>query len=195
MSNAAKISNAAQNVGNALDAATSFQGPSAAWRAYRALIGTDPRTLAVEETQLTGKWIIISGGNNGIGREAALQFAKWGASIILACRDPPPTEIHPEAVVKECFKVAQDASHTHSTFEWWTCDMTDLSNVKAVGERWLATDRPLDILVNNAGISDRHGPPVLTKDGFEILHQVCPHSYLSRFCHSLSRSTFSHTHF
>ena len=34
-----------------------------------------------------GKTAIITGSNSGIGKETALDFAKRGARVILACRD------------------------------------------------------------------------------------------------------------
>lgn len=146
-------------------------GPGPIWLAKQALIGTHWSHLTVTPVDLSGKWILITGANNGIGRDAALQFAAWGASIILACRDPPPTEIHPEDVVKECYQKAVDAGYMSASFEWWQVDMADLSSVKALGKKWLATSRPLDILCNNAGMTER-GKPVITKDGFDVVHVV-----------------------
>lgn len=125
----------------------------------------------VPGANLTGKWIIITGSNNGVGFEAAKSFASWGANLILACREPPAWELHPTAAVNECKELA--AAHGHeSTIEWWQVDMADLSSVDAFCQRWLQCDRALDILCNNAGLAESTKQNRMTKDGFQLVHQV-----------------------
>ena len=140
----------------------------------QALRGTNTTFLTdrhVPGSDLRGKWVIISGSNNGIGLEAAKSFAAWGANLILACRDPPSWEQHPMAAVEQCKEIAVAKGHS-STVEWWEVDMADLNSVENFCRRWLESDRALDILCNNAGM-----PPAekthMTKDGFQVLHQVC----------------------
>ena len=141
---------------------------------FQALRGTNTTFLTdqhVPGADLKGKWIIISGSNNGIGLEAGKTFAAWGANLILACRAPPSWELHPTSAVQQCKDLAAAQGHS-STIEWWEVDMADLSSVENFCKRWLESDRALDILCNNAGApnSDKN---FMTKDGFQLVHQVC----------------------
>ncbi|KAL4802194.1 hypothetical protein BDV18DRAFT_167053 [Aspergillus unguis] len=149
--------------------------PSIIWCIINALKGTNSTVLTKKEVpvpDLSGKWIIITGSNNGIGFEAAKTFAEAGANLILGCRDPPAWETHPEAAVEQCQALAREAGHD-SVIEWWEVNMADLSSVEAFAQRWTATGRGLDILCNNAGMGPpASNTPVLTTDGFELLHQV-----------------------
>ncbi|KAK5091444.1 hypothetical protein LTR05_001627 [Lithohypha guttulata] len=168
----------------AYDAPLSFPEPSQAWkskmgerennRTEKLVYGKD-----VPIVDLKNKWIIISGANSGIGREAALTFASWGAHLILACREPGPAsrEPHPVEVVEECKAAAREGGHESTTIEWWRIDMADLGSIEAFGRRWLTTERPLDVLCNNAGVGSSPGKDgkegvYLTKDGFEFIHQI-----------------------
>lgn len=158
--------------------------------------GTNSTTLTekhIPKVDLRGKWIIISGGNNGIGFEAAKTFASWGANLVLACRGEVPSwEQHPEAVVEEFKGLAEAEGYSESVIEWWEVDMADLDSVEAFCRRWMkGGDRVLDILCNNAGVGT-HSKKRMTKDGFQLLHQVnlLSHVLLTlRLLPSLARST------
>ncbi|KAJ4263548.1 hypothetical protein NW762_006367 [Fusarium torreyae] len=148
--------------------------PSMLWCIWQALRGTNNTTLQevdVVDQNIQGKWIIITGANSGIGREAAKIFARLGAHLILACRDPPKHELHPHEVAQECLELSVAAGY-RSTIEWWFLDMSDLASVEMFAQRWLKSGRTLDILCNNAGMSSYSQAPLITKDGFGIIHQV-----------------------
>jgi hypothetical protein len=77
-----------------------------AWAKSKAKLGSNSEFLTVPPADLKGKRIIITGSNSGIGREAALQFAAWGANLVLGCRpNAPAHEVGPDVVVREVCKV------------------------------------------------------------------------------------------
>ena len=157
-----------------LDAPLSIPEPSMTWIVAQNRKGIDSKRLTLPDVDLSGKWVLVSGSNNGIGRHAAIQFAAWGANVILAARDPPERETHPSKVVEECKEAARKKGHEESTIEWWEVDYSKLKSVEGLATRWLDTGRPLDILCNNAGIGTSPGGFAVfkTEDGFEIIHQV-----------------------
>jgi NAD(P)-dependent dehydrogenase (short-subunit alcohol dehydrogenase family) len=168
-------------------------------QAVRGINATFLTEQHVPSVSLKGKWIVITGSNNGVGFEAAKSFAASGANLILACREPPAWELHPTTAVKECKELAEAQRH-ESNIEWWEIDMADFESVEAFARRWLDSGRSLDILCNNAGVAAPHArteKPRLTKDGFQLLHQVryssfkknliqlVEHTYISRSTCSL----------
>lgn len=141
----------------------------------QALRGCNSTQLTIPEADFTGKWVLITGGNSGIGREASIQLAKWGANIVMGCRpNPPPQEPHPSKAVEDCQAAAKQAGKLESQIEWWEVDMADLESVRSFAKRWLDTGRALDILCNNAGLSGalQKQASIDTKDGFGLIHQV-----------------------
>jgi NAD(P)-dependent dehydrogenase (short-subunit alcohol dehydrogenase family) len=128
--------------------------PSMEWGAKQNQKGVTKEQVSAPQADLSGKWIIVTGGNSGIGREAALQFAAWGASVLIACRDnSPPHEPRPDKVVEELQETAKKNGHVTSEFDWWHVDYADLKSVEAFASRWLETGRPLDVLANNVRIT------------------------------------------
>jgi NAD(P)-dependent dehydrogenase (short-subunit alcohol dehydrogenase family) len=104
-----------------------------------------------------GRIAIVSGGNSGIGFEAAAALAASGAHVVLACRDPGRAK----AAVDEI-----RARHPAASVEAQELDLASLASVRACADRVLAEHARVDLLVNNAGVMAI--PRRRTADGFEM---------------------------
>ena len=105
---------------------------------------------------LSGKVIIVTGGNSGLGYESVKAFANKDAEIILACRSVEKGE----KAKQEILKNKPDANIVVMPL-----DLADLASVRDFANKFTANYSKLDILMNNAGIMT---PPYFkTKDGFE----------------------------
>lgn len=105
---------------------------------------------------LTGKTIIVTGGNSGLGYESVKAFAEKGADVILASRSIEKGENAKNEIIKSGIK---------GTITVMKLDLSDLSSVKNFATEFNQKYTKLDVLLNNAGIMTT--PYHLTKDGFE----------------------------
>ncbi|OZJ01909.1 hypothetical protein BZG36_05099 [Bifiguratus adelaidae] len=115
------------------------------------------------DVDLSGKTVIVTGANIGIGLEVARYFAKNKAHVVLAC--------HNEKKAKDA--IADIKSTTGSdNLEFRELDQSSFASVRAFAEKWTADNKgKIDILVDNAGVLGR-GKRYLTDDGFEEMLQV-----------------------
>jgi NAD(P)-dependent dehydrogenase (short-subunit alcohol dehydrogenase family) len=104
---------------------------------------------AADIPEQTGRRIVITGGNSGIGKWAATQLAGAGAQVIIAVRD--------------LAKGRQAADEIGGSTEVRELDLADLSSVRAFADQ---DTRPIDVLINNAGLMAV--PQGRTADGFEL---------------------------
>lgn len=105
---------------------------------------------------LTGKVIIVTGANSGIGYEAAKEFARKGAQTILACRNMDKAQAALEQIQAEI---------PDAPAEIMELDLASLASVRRFADEFKAKYDRLDVLVNNAGIM--WVPYGQTEDGFE----------------------------
>ena len=113
-----------------------------------------------------GKTAIVTGANTGIGKETALDFAKRGARVILACRDEEKAKDAARDIITE---TGSDKVVVRIV------DLACFESVRAFAKLINETEERLDILVNNAGLD---GSYRVTKDGYELIFQV---NYISHF--------------
>lgn len=114
------------------------------------------RWTTTNTPDLTGKVIIVTGANSGIGYEAAREFARKGAQTILACRSVDKAQ----AALAEI-----KAEIPNASAEIMPLDLASQRSVHQFAEAFKAQYDRLDVLVNNAGIM--MVPYGITEDGFE----------------------------
>jgi NAD(P)-dependent dehydrogenase (short-subunit alcohol dehydrogenase family) len=98
---------------------------------------------------MTGRTVIITGANSGIGRAAATALAAQGARIVLAVRNTD--------------KGDAAAAQMPGTTEVRRLDLASLDSIREFAAAW---DGDISILINNAGIMIP--PKSQTADGFEL---------------------------
>lgn len=104
----------------------------------------------------SGRTIIVTGANTGLGFEAARVLAARGARVLLACRSKDKAEA-------AMAKIGAEVSGADLSF--LPLDQADLASVRAAAEL-AAKEARLDVLLNNAGVMT---PPLTrTAQGFEL---------------------------
>jgi NAD(P)-dependent dehydrogenase (short-subunit alcohol dehydrogenase family) len=96
----------------------------------------------------TGRTVVVTGANSGLGLATARALATAGAHVVLAVRDTA--------------RGAAAAAELDGDVEVRRLDLADLASVRAFADGWTGD---LDILINNAGIM--MVPAGVTVDGFE----------------------------
>ncbi len=105
---------------------------------------------------LTGKIIIVTGGNSGLGYESVKAFAEKGAEVILTSRSIEKGE----TAKAEILKINPDGKIVVMEL-----DLMEFASIKKFANSFKEKYDKLDILLNNAGIMTT--PYFLTKDGLE----------------------------
>ncbi len=91
---------------------------------------------------LEGKVFLVTGATEGIGKAAALDFARRGATLVLVGRSKEKSE----RVVAEI-----EAAGGRTGIELLLGDLSKVADVRAVADAFRAKHDRLDVLVNNAG--------------------------------------------
>ena len=105
---------------------------------------------------LTGKTIIVTGANTGLGFEAVKAFALNGANVIMACRSLEKGEMARKQLVR---------FFPSSIIQVMQLDLADLKSIRSFATTFRESHAHLDVLLNNAALM--MAPYSVTKDGFE----------------------------
>jgi NAD(P)-dependent dehydrogenase (short-subunit alcohol dehydrogenase family) len=105
----------------------------------------------------TGRTVIITGANTGLGFETAAALAGRGARVVLAVRN---LEKGKQAAARIT------AATPGADVELQELDLTSLESVRAAAAQVRSDHDRLDLLINNAGVM--YTPKSTTKDGFEL---------------------------
>jgi NAD(P)-dependent dehydrogenase (short-subunit alcohol dehydrogenase family) len=91
----------------------------------------------------SGKTVLVTGGNSGLGYETVLQLARKGARVLMAARDRGRGTAALERLGAEA---------PGNQAELAQIDLADLTSVERFAAGFLAGGEGLDLLINNAGV-------------------------------------------
>lgn len=103
------------------------------------------------------KIVLLTGGNDGIGKQTAIGLAKKGATIIIACRKMEKAEQAVETIIK-----ASENDRVAAI----PLDLASFDSIRRCAERFQSEYDRLDVLVNNAGLFTSNLQK--TAEGFEM---------------------------
>jgi len=119
--------------------------------------------------ELDGKIILVTGGNNGLGKECITQLAKHNPmKIYMDARSIKKAE---EAILD----IKNEVPSAHIIL--LEMDPASFTSIKLAADAFLSENDRLDLLINNAGVFAP--PPGLTTDGYEIQFGT---NYMGQHC-------------
>ncbi|KAI9595812.1 hypothetical protein BDF19DRAFT_440132 [Syncephalis fuscata] len=128
----------------------------------------------------SGKIAVVTGSNTGLGYHVALQLARTGCRVYLACRSE---ERATDAMARIRQDLAQltDNDDYKPDIHFLHLDLNSLKNVDEAADKLLTLESKIDILINNAAIMTT--PYGLSVDGIEgqfAVNHVGPYHFTQR---------------
>ncbi|KIM51177.1 hypothetical protein SCLCIDRAFT_12194 [Scleroderma citrinum Foug A] len=113
---------------------------------------------------LTGKVIIVTGGNTGIGYATIKHLTRKGAKVYMAARNKARAGAAISALHKE------GLGPGNGEVVWLELDLSDPRNAKKAAKEFMAKEDRLDVLIHNAAIM--FGPYEILPDGVQEIMVV-----------------------
>jgi retinol dehydrogenase 12 len=127
---------------------------------------------------MSGRTVMVTGANAGIGKEAALALARQGAHVVMVCR----SEERGRAALTEVLAAGGSA-------ELLAIDLASLRSVREGATAFLGRHDRLHVLLNNAGVFSMRRQT--SADGFELtfaVNQLAPFLLTSLLLPTLTAS-------
>lgn len=112
---------------------------------------------AADVPDQSGRVVVVTGANTGIGYHTAAVFADRGAHVVLAVRN-----LEKGNAARARIMAARPGAHV--TLQ--QLDLCSLDSVRAAADALRTAYPRIDVLINNAGVM--WTPKQVTKDGFEL---------------------------
>ncbi|XP_040311311.1 dehydrogenase/reductase SDR family member 13 isoform X1 [Herpailurus yagouaroundi] len=112
---------------------------------------------------LRGRTAVVTGANSGIGKMTALELARRGARVVLACRSRERGEA-------AAFDLRQESGNNEVIF--MALDLASLASVRAFATAFLSSEPRLDILIHNAAPAPGISSCGRTHEPFNLLLRV-----------------------
>lgn len=110
----------------------------------------------LEDKDLSGCTVFVTGAYSGLGRETSRALAARGAHLILSGRDATKLAAAADAIGEE----------TGAQVDTLACDLASLGSIRAAAQDANTRFDKIDMLINNAGVMAC--PLERTEDGFEM---------------------------
>ncbi|KAI0142832.1 NAD(P)-binding protein [Xylariaceae sp. FL1272] len=119
---------------------------------------------------LADKVVFITGAAGDLGRQTAVELARYGRPARIYIADLP---LEPSSQAALINRVTQEAygdddgnTSTRTAVHFLDLDLTSFSSVRACAAELLSREDRLDVLILNAGVI--RVPPLLTSQGYEL---------------------------
>jgi len=109
--------------------------------------------ISATNSDVAGRFALVTGATSGIGKQCALDLAIAGAKVCLGCRDIRKAK----RVMNEMIDLYPHLERYLVVIDQCALDVMSIESVKRYCERYNEEIGELDILVNNAGVAKIRG--------------------------------------
>ena len=126
---------------------------------------------------ITGKSVLITGGNVGIGKQTCLFMAEHGVQNVVICSRNEKTT---NEVIKEMIEIAKKRGTSEFNYEFFKLDLGSQTEAKGVALKLANKGYKFDVMILNAGLLT--GKIMKSPEGLEMMMAVNHFGHYSFVC-------------